>query len=379
MFVVTGLEVGGAEMMLFKVLSRIDRQRFEPSLISLSSDATAMLPAFRELGIPCEVLAWRPRREVLAPIRRLARALRKLEPDVVQGWMYHANIAATLAVCGARLRVPVVWNIRANLVDQQHEKRMTRVVIWLSGKLSFSPSVIVNNSEASALEHEQRVGFRAAKRVIVPNGFDTSTFRPSRELRDVFRASIGIDDDRVVLIGLVARYHPVKGHAFFLQAAAIVVRARKTARFVLVGRGIDATNGALAAMIEQYELEGHVHLVGERPDIHAVAPGFDVLVSASTGEGFPNVIGEAMSCGVPCVVTDVGDSAAVIGDTGVKVPPRDPEALAAGIIELIDMGAAGRAELGGRARARAVEKFSLGSVVRQYEELYAGLRGNGRA
>lgn len=370
-FVITCLDVGGAEMMLWKLLSRIDGTRCEPSVISLSAAAPpVMLDAFRKLGVHCELLGLRPGLGAASGLHRLVPALRRLAPDLLQGWMYHGNVAASLAAAFMRPRVPVLWNVRATLMERMHEKRLTRIVIWASGRLSSLPVRIINNSLVSATEHEQRVGYSRAGRVVLPNGFDTDAFRPCREARQALRQSLGLAED-TVLVGLAARYHPMKDHGSFLRAAQGVSRAHPDAHFVLAGEGVDSSNPELAACVAAYGLGGRVHLLGIRHDMHAVFAGLDVVASASSsGEGFPNVIGEAMSCGVPCVVTDVGESALVVGDTGVVVPPRDAEALALAISRLIASGAAYRARMGTSARQRVLEKYSLESIVRQYEDLY---------
>jgi glycosyltransferase involved in cell wall biosynthesis len=301
---------------------------------------------------------------------QLARALRARRPDVIQGWMYHANIAATLTRAWTRLDAPVLWNIRASLMERRHEKWRTLLLIRLGGKLSFSPARIINNSAASALEHEREMGYRAAKRVVLPNGFDTDRFRPSPTARAAVRASLGLADS-TLLIGCIGRYHPMKDHRAFLRAAALVAQARGDVSFVLAGKGVEPANAELADLIAEHALDDRVHLLGPRSDIAEITASLDISVSSSSsGEGFPNVIGEAMSCAVPCVVTDVGDSAAVVGDAGITVPPRDCQALAQAVLRLIDLGGTGRAALGLRARQRAIERFSLDAVVRQYEDLY---------
>jgi glycosyltransferase involved in cell wall biosynthesis len=369
-FVISGLGLGGAEMMLWKLLSRIDRTRFEPSLISLADSRDAMFPAFRELGIRCETLEWTRGFGIFASMARLCGALRKLRPDVIQGWMYYGNVVATVAAALARVNVPVLWNIRASIMEQKYEKRVTAAMIWLGGKLSFSPIKIINNSWASAAEHEAKLGYRAAKRVVLPNGFDTQIFQPSIQARQALRTALGLERG-TLLVGLVARYHPMKDHSTFLHAAAILRRTWPCVHFVLVGDRINSSNAALTALVSALELENHVHLLGPRNDVHLLAAAFDIQVSSSSsGEGFPNVIGEAMSCGVPCVVTDVGDARDVVGETGVTVPPRDPAALAAGLSQLVALSSDDRSELGVRARRRAQERFSLNAVVRLYEELY---------
>ena len=377
-FVITDLDRGGAEVMLWKLLSRIDRTRFAPTVVVLRGGAASMLEEFRGIGADCELLDWRPGGAPLRPLRQLMQSLRALKPHVVQGWMYHANIAATLAVALTRLRAPVLWNIRQSLSDLEREKPLTRALIWAGGKLSRSAAAIVNNSEASAVQHEQQMGYRAATRVIVPNGFDTDVFHPSSERKAALRAELRVSDD-AVLVGLIGRYHVVKGHDVFLAAAALVARSHPATRFVMAGDGIDAANVELQRLIERSGLRDRVHLLGQRTDMAAVMSGLDINVSASAGEGFPNVVGEAMSCGVPCVVTDVGDCAAIVGDTGVTVPAADPQKLAQAIAGLVALGPGARAALGLRARQRAIERFSLDAVVRQYEDLYTRIHSKQRS
>lgn len=370
-FVVTALTAGGAEMMLWKLLSRIDRSRFEPRVVALSGDTAGMLPSFVQIRVPCDSLGMRPGIGSMAQLARLRRMVRAWAPDIVQGWMYHGNVAASLACAFLRPPLPVLWNVRATLIEPAHNKRLTAFTIWASGKLAFSAARIINNSVASAIEHEQHFGYRASKRVILPNGFDTDTFRPSTDARLSIRHSLGLPPG-ALLIGLIGRYHPMKDHAGFLRAASLLRERCPDAQYVLAGERIDHANAELMRWVQVRGLSSHVHLLGQRSDMETVTAALDVAVSSSSsGEGFPNVIGEAMSCGVPCVVTDVGDSASIVGDTGRSVPPRDAEALARALEELVTMRTAERMVLGERARRRIIEHFSLDSIVRQYEHLYA--------
>lgn len=284
--------------------------------------------------------------------------------------MYHGNLAAQLAVVCSRERVPALWNIRGSSYNLKAEKPVTAAIIWLGGKLSGLPKRIINNSLISAIKHEERLGYCAAKRVVIPNGFDTDKFAPSREARAGLRSELGISAD-AILIGLLARYHPMKDHASFLRAAAALLKDFPQTHFVLSGEGVGSGNDELRQLIERLAIAGRVHLLGERSDINRIAAALDILTSASAfGEGFPNVIGEAMACGVPCVVTDVGDSAFVIGQTGRVVPPRNASALAGAWRELIEMSEASRDDLGQAARQRVLENFSIAAIARRYEALY---------
>jgi glycosyltransferase involved in cell wall biosynthesis len=357
--------------MLWKLLSRIDRARFEPYVFALSSHADGMLDRFNEIGINCRFLGMRPRADAAAGLFRLGQALRHLTPDIVQGWLYHGNLAATLASVLIGGRPPVLWSIRCTLPSKLlQEKWQSALTIWIGGKLSFSATKIIHNSMSSAVEHEQRLGYRGDHRIVVPNGFDTNVFRPSPEARLSVRRMLGIPQD-VVLVGLIGRYHAQKDHDNFLRAAALLKPTHPEVHFLLAGEGVGPANAALNGLIRDVGLCQRAHLLGPRDDIPAITAALDIACcSSSYGEGFANVIGEAMSCAVVCAVTDVSDAAHIVSDTGRVVPPRNPQALARALRDLLDMGEANRQTLGLRARERVINNFSLDAVVRQYEEVY---------
>jgi glycosyltransferase involved in cell wall biosynthesis len=255
------------------------------------------------------------------------------------------------------------------LYDLKNERLLTRWVIRANAWLSARASAIVYNSHTSARQHEA-FGFDASRAQIIPNGFDTQLFCPDVTARASVRREFGVGED-VVLIGLIARYHPMKDHQLFLRAAALLVQVCPGVRFLLAGLGMDAANPVLRSMIAESGVADRMCLLGERIDTPRLNAALDIACSASAwGEGFANAVGEAMSCGVPCVVTDVGDSMRIVDDTGIAVPARDAEALAGALKRLVSLGREGRLALGARARQRVIDEFSLGAVVRQYENLY---------
>ena len=374
-FVVTALTLGGAEMMLWKLLSRIDRRRFDVRVIALSERTDTILERFRAIDVPHEILGMRPRLHASWKLLRLAQAFRKHEPDIVQGWLYHANVASTLAATLARIDAPVMWNIRGTLPSPEEKNRVSSFIIRLSGLLSSTPAVIVNNSVASAIEHERALGYPAETGLVIANGFDTDTFKPRPEARTSVRAELGLPPDAVV-VGLVGRYHAMKDHATFIRAAALTIESHPSIHYLLAGAQVDRDNAQLSDLIRGLGIEKNMHLLGRRHDTERLTAAVDVACSSSAyGEGFPNVIGEAMSCGVPCVVTDVGDSARIVDDTGKVVPPRSPQAFARALIELVDSGSEARSVLGRAARKRIVQNFSLDAITQRYEELYARVYG----
>jgi len=365
--VVNDLAIGGSEMMLYKLLSRVSREKFAPTVISLDG-VGKVGERIRQLGIPVHAMSMKP--SLLLPffLLRLIRTARRVNPDLIQGWMYHGNVAAQLAGMFVRRPVLVFWNIRQSLYSLADEKPATAKVIKLGARLSKWPARILNNSSKSVLQHGA-IGYETNSTVVIPNGFDTDLFTPSAEACRSVRSELGVSHD-TFLIGLIGRYHPLKDHRTFLQAAALLLKNYPDAQFVLAGKQIDWNNEALRGQVQQLGMVERVHLLGERLDMPRLTAALDVATSSSCEEGFPNVIGEAMSCGVPCVVTDVSDLPWIVGDTGRVVSRRDPAALAEAWRELIELSPPARAALGVAARSRVTEWFSLNSVVEQYEALY---------
>jgi glycosyltransferase involved in cell wall biosynthesis len=369
--IITGLNTGGAEMMLFKLLSRLDRSRFTPEVVSLTSDGPVG-DRIRGLDVPVRVVGMA--RGVPDPrgILRLAAHLRRSRPDVVQTWMYHADLIGGLAARLAGVRA-VAWNIRGSDLDPATTSRKTILTAKLCARLSRAlPTAILSCSEVARRVHAD-LGYDAGKITVLPNGFDVASLRPDATARDDVRRELGIAPDSP-LVGLIARFDPMKDHPNFIRAAHHVAARHSAVHFILCGDEITADNVVLIREIAAVSLKGRFHLLGRRSDIPRLNAALDVAVSASRyGEGFPNVIGEAMACGVPCVVTDVGDSAFVVGETGRVVPKADSAALGMALHELLALPAGERTALGAAARRRVIENFEIGSVTRRYEAFHAAL------
>jgi glycosyltransferase involved in cell wall biosynthesis len=370
--VITGLGVGGAEMMLVKLAGAMDRRRFQSHVISLSSD-TALADAITQSGAELDVLNVRPTlTHALPTVARVIRSLTRARPDLVQTWLYHADFIGGLAA--RRLGVPVIWNVQSSTLDPAGISRRTiRTVKLCAWSSRFLPRVIVSCSHAAVEVHRQ-IGYQDKFRVI-PNGANLDVFRPDAEARHAVRRELGLDD-ATPLIGMVARFHPQKDHAGFLAAAADLRRSHPQVRFLLCGLGLSGDNDAIMSPIRQLGLEKDVSLLGLRLDLPRIYNALDILtLSSSFGEGFPNVIVEAMATGVPCVVTDVGDSRIIVGETGVTVPRHDPAALARGWRSLLELPADEFADRRAQVRARVAEHFSLAASVAQYERLYDEVAG----
>lgn len=369
--VIPDLAIGGAERALVRLLESLDRTSFVSLVVTLRGGG-ALVEHAERTGARVVSLDMRRRMPSPRAVLRLRAALRAFAPDVVQGWMYHGNIAAWF---GARLLDPrpaVAWNIRQSLASLVHERPVTRLAIRANALLSSRVERIVNNSRASAVQHAA-LGFDASRVVVVPNGVDTALFRPDPVARIALRTKLGLRSD-TFLVGMIARAHPVKRHDLFLAAVAAAVSSGLDVHALLVGRGTAPASTKITQFVATAGLTGRVHLLGERTDIELVLPGLDVLVSASGwAEGFPNAIAEAMACGVPCVVTDTGDCADLLGAAGAVVPPGDGAALAAALVELLRLPAEQRSALGRVGRERVASQFSLAQSAACYAALYEEL------
>jgi glycosyltransferase involved in cell wall biosynthesis len=364
--VITGLTTGGAETTLQRLLASHRGAAGDTRVVALGREG---VPArrIRELGIEVEALGLAGGRSAPAGIVRLTRLARGFAPDLVQGWMYHGNLAASLAARLAPGSAPVIWNVRQSLDDDGSAKRSTARVIRAGARWPFRPARIVYNSRLGAEQHA-RLGYPADVEVVIPNGLDPEEFRPDPGAGPDLRRELGVEGT-TPLVGLVGRFHPVKDHAGFLAAASALAEARPDVRFVLVGPGIDRENGSLRESLARRRLGGRVHLLGERDDVPRITAGLDVATCCSLAEAFPNVVLEAMACAVPCVTTDVGDAREVLGDGGLVVPRREPGSLASAWARLLAAPAKRRA-MGEAGRRRVLERFTLAQTASRYERLY---------
>lgn len=361
--VITGLNTGGAEMTLAKLVERSNSTRLRHVVVSLKEPGS-IGQRIAEHGVPVLTLGMASGVTRPGAFIRLVATLRREAPNVVQTWLYHADLLGLLAA--KPLRIPVIWNLRSSspLTDLRPS---TARVAHACARLSRFPNAVVTNSEAAKGMHA-RLGYRPKEWLVIPNGFDVDRFAPDAAAYADVRLELGLPAN-TILIGLIARHDPLKDHATFLRAAGMP-RTVPEPHFVLVGSGVTHENAPLRELIANEGIGNRVHLLGERTDIPRLTAALDIATSSSSGESFSNVIGEAMACTVPCVVTDVGDSATIVGETGRVVPSRDAAALATAWQELIDLGSICRQALGRQARARISARYGLDSVVSRYEELY---------
>lgn len=372
--VITGLNLGGAEVMLHRLLRASAGGGDAREVVSLS-DLGVVAERIAALELPVRALGM-TRAPNPAAVLRLARLVERFRPDVVQTWMYHADLLGGLAARLAR-RGKVVWGIHNSTLDARATHRTTRWVVAACARLSRTvPDRIVSVSRAARDLHVA-AGYDAARFVVIPNGFDLEEHRPSPAWRREVRAELGVPED-AVLVGLVARVDPQKDHPNFVRAAGLLARRRADVRFLLCGEGAAAGNPALAAALAEAGVADRFHLLGRRSDVPRILSALDVAsLSSAYGEAFPLAIGEAMACGVPAVVTDLGDCADLVGETGLVVPPRDPAALAEAWATLVRAGPDGRRRLGLAARERIEARFSMRRIASEYDALHRALAGPG--
>jgi glycosyltransferase involved in cell wall biosynthesis len=366
--IITDLSTGGAEMMLYKLLSYGSKEKHKATVISLT-DIGSVGRKIEALGIPVKALGMR--RGVPNPLAllRLAYWIRQSAPHLIQTWMYHADLVGGLAAKLAG-HIPLIWNIRHSDLNPLSNKQSTLWTAKICAKLSkILPMRIICCSESSRETHI-KLGYDAQKMMMIPNGFDLTTFNPDLSARQSVRQELGISED-TLLIGLFGRFNPQKDHTNFIRAAALLNRGITETHFLLCGDQINWENSTLVDSIKNFGLSRNFHLLGERRDIPRLTAALDIACSSSAfGEGFPNVIGEAMACAVPCVVTNVGDSALIVGNTGRVVPPKEPNALASAWSDWIEKGSEYRKQLGLAARCRIEEHYNLLEIVKKYQNFY---------
>lgn len=375
--VATNLELGGAQRMLLKLVEAQVSEAATTHVVTLMPPG-ALGPALVATGARLHSLDLG--RGGVSPIAacRLGRLLARLRPALVQGWMYHGNLAASISLALARglrqerTRPALVWNIRGALDALECERWLTRQIVRLGARLSDRPDAIVYNAEVAARQHEA-IGFHPERRRVIGNGFDTQRFAPDPVARAALRARLGLDPKgESVVIGIAAEWRPMKDHPTLLAAMRRLVDRGLDVHLVLLGRGTAADSPMLVYHVAVNCLGGRVHGFGPTLDVAPVIAGLDVAVLASAwGEGFPNFIGEAMASAVPCVATDSGDCRRVIGEAGRVVPMRNPAALVNALAELVRAPGTERARLGQRGRERILAHYTMAAIAAEYRALYA--------
>lgn len=366
--IITGLYDGGAEAVLYRLCTRDEVNRHHVLTLGNEGKYGPMLTA---AGIPVTCLGMPPGRVTMRGLRQMWRTIRQVRPDVVQTWMYHANLLGGIVARLAGQR-NICWGIRQSSLDPDRTSRSTMLVHTLSARFSrHIPRRIICCAEKARDLHAES-GYDAARMLVIPNGYDLSAFQPDPVAAKSLRAELELGEAER-LIGFVARFHSNKDHANLLRAMARLRAVSVTPVCLLVGYGMEQDNWELVKMIADFDLTDQIRLLGPRTDIPDVMNALDLHVMSSVSEGFPNVLAEAMACGTPCVSTDVGDAAMIVGDTGRVVPPGDPAALADAIAEMLaELSLPGWPRRQEAARRQVAENFSIDRMVANYNQAWFG-------
>jgi len=369
--VISGLCVGGAEMALYRLILQFRASEYEHTVVALTPEGS-MLGRFTGSGIRLIVLD--VRRSPATHFMRLYRLIRTLRPDIVQTWLYHADFLGGLAARMAGNR-KVIWGIRTTDVDGGCARTTALVRRACASMSHWVPHTIVCVAEAARRSHSL-AGYDAGRMIVIGNGFDLAALTASDMERSQLRKRCGFGPGDIV-IGTLGRFNLDKDHGNFVAAAGKVAAMDGRVRFLMIGKDLDAGNEELMRWIHETGHADRFVLLGERDDVAVCLAAMDIFCLSSRTEAFPNVVGEAMAMGLPCVATDVGDVAALVADTGVVVPKADSDALARGVAGLIARGPAYFRPLGQRARERIHAAYDMRCVRERFESIYDSVMTEG--
>lgn len=362
--IISGLKVGGAEMMLYRLILSSRDGQYKHLVVSLDS-VGEMRRRFEEAGI--ELFAFDFRNSPIFHFIGLVRLIRRIRPDIVQTWLYHADLIGGLAAHVAGLH-KVIWGVRTTDISASGSFN-TRMVRWLCSRMSYwIPKKIVCAAEAAKQSH-LLLGYDEKKMVVVPNGYDFSRLCATSEARRLLRIQYGIEKTELV-IGSLGRFNDIKDQENFVRAAYLLIPKFRNLRFLMVGRGVDWANSKLVSWVNNCGCKDRFILLGEREDVPQCLAAMDIFCLHSRNEAFPNVLVEAMSMGLPCVSTDVGDASIILAGNGVVVPKENPLALAHGIGSLLEMDSVERAALGERGKQHVLAAYSIDRARERFEMLY---------
>ncbi|GAX92060.1 glycosyltransferase [Effusibacillus lacus] len=354
LFLIRSLQFGGAERQLVTLAKGLHQKGLNVG-VTVFYPGGPLQAELHEVGIQVIVLEKRGRWDLVGFFMKLIQTIRAFQPDILHGYLGVPNIL-TVLLKPIFPKVKMVWGVRASFMDLEKYDWLIKTLYKIECKLSRFADLIIANSYAG-MEYSIKQGFPAQKMIVVPNGINMEQFGLDLESKNQMRRVWGISEDET-LIGMVGRLDPMKDHSTFLKAATLLVKEITNVRFVCVGEGPLDYKRQLQEEAETLGLSKHLLWIGNVNDMSAVYNALDILTLSSYGEGFPNVIGEAMACGVPCVVTEVGDSARIVGDTGVVVPPKSPDQLAEGLKAMLNRLDGNRADISRKVRERIVSEFS---------------------
>ena len=365
--IIAGLGNGGAEGVLYR-LTTADKNN--KHIVVSMMDKGVYGERLEKEGIEIFCLDMKRGKITLKGIMKLYSIVRAVCPDVVQTWMYHADLIGGLVsrIAGCQ---NIFWGIRGPY-NKERTILSTKIVIWLCAIFSrVIPKKIISNSQ-HAIEAHLQTGYSKKRFECIPNGYSIEEYPIDSPESELIRKEIDVDDNQIVL-GMVARFDPYKDHESLFKALYLLSQKQLNLICLLVGTGMEKTNQAVLDMVEKYSVDKIVKLMGPRYDIPYVMGAIDAHVLSSAAESFPNVVAEAMLCGTPCITTDVGDAARIVGDNGWVVPASDPNKMAEAIEKAVslmrDTDKWNQRKL--QCRDRIVNTYSLEKMIDSYVRIWS--------
>lgn len=365
--IINGLDLGGAETALYRLLLSMQGSNYEYSVIVLG-EAGHYSPNIEALGIPIHYLGVK-KKPFIKAFYCLIVLIRQIQPDIVQTWLYHSDLIGGLSakLCGIK---KIIWGIRCEGIGL---KKTTKRIQQLCALMSWIvPDFIIANSQRAADNHRQ-AGYNYKKIHVIPNGFDSAIFSQNRDttfLQNIINKSLPLD---ALFIGTLARFHNDKDYPNLVQAIDMICKLHHNIYFVLCGPGCNDENSEFVALLNTLEHREHVILIDGIDDSVAYLNALDIFVLTSKTEAFPNSLAEAMLCELPCIATDVGEVREIMGNTGLLIPSQDPQALAAACSVMIKKSKKERQQLGHLAREKIEEKYSMAKNRLKVSAIYEQL------
>lgn len=367
--IITGLNDGGAEAALFRLCS-VNRE-YSHHVISLM-DKGKYGEKFESLGISVDILNMPQGRVNVSGLYKLFKLLRILKPEVVQTWMYHADLLGGVIARLAGIK-NISWGIHHSNLNPGEAKKSTIYIARLCSILSYViPRNIICCAEKSVKVHSE-LGYCKSKLKVIYNGYDLNAFNIDSEDRELVRREFNINDN-MLLLGMVSRFHPFKDHKTLVKALGILKESNINFKCILVGQGMTEGNGDLNTWFNESDVSNNMILAGTRNDIAKIMNALDLHILSSSSEAFPNVLNEAMACGTLCVTTDVGDAAFIVGNYGWVSPSKQPQKLAEAIFSALEVKESSPEKwqnLKLQARTRIKDNFTIDTMVKKYNQIWS--------
>ncbi len=364
--IITSLDIGGAETMLLRLIKHKSDLVKSTIVVSLTNNGK-IGEALEEIGVKVVCLEIKSWSSIFKTLLKLKKIIQNERPTIVHTWMYHANIFGGIAAYLAKSQ-NIIWSIRRSEFTRK-ESLSTFVIMKIGAMFSSTiPKAIVHVAE-SGLKNHQKYGYKSNNTLVIPNGFDLEKLKYDQSARKKIRNELNLSNDQI-LIGCVGRFHVSKGYETLISSSANVLKLHKNVKYLLIGRNLDKRNSILMEWINKTGFPEKFIMVGEKRNIAEYMNAMDVFCLPSITEGFPNVVGEAMASGLPCVATSVGDVEKITGNNAILVKPNNNELLSKGLNKILSMGNKKRKIMGLNGRRKIEKEYPINLICEKYYNLY---------